>query len=76
VAEQVDNTGPVETDDAGSLAEAIQAIVGIHPSDRWVEILAASILALASSEWSRDTVWVLCEVSSRCRFASIRSTWA
>ena len=41
-------------DEESSLGEAIAALVHVDPTDRWVEILAASVLALATvaSAWS------------------------
>lgn len=47
-------TDPGDRDESGALAEAIQGILGVDPADRWVEVLAAAVLALAtiSSAWS------------------------
>lgn len=43
-----------EISEAHALSEAIRAITGFDPADRWVEILAALVLALATiaSAWS------------------------
>jgi len=50
-----------ELDDFSALHDAIQTLIRIDPPDRWVEILAATVLALATiaSAWSayQSTRW-------------------
>lgn len=43
-----------EANDEGVLREAIHALTHVDPTDRWIELLAASVLALATiaSAWS------------------------
>jgi hypothetical protein len=54
VAEEPELEETLADDDIGALREAIRAITHVDPTDRWVEVVAASVLALATiaSAWS------------------------
>lgn len=61
VTDRSDNDETQTDDDIGALRDAIRTITHVDPTDRWVEVVAAAVLALATvaSAWSayQSTRW-------------------
>ena len=64
-------------DDIGALREAIHSITRIDPTDRWVEVVAAAVLALATvaSAWSayQATRWGGVQAEAFAQAGAIRA---
>lgn len=60
-SDQVGSASPDDSNSIDAMSEALSSLLRIDPTDRWVEVLAATILALATiaSAWSayQATTW-------------------
>ena len=77
LAEGPDLEETLADDDIGALREAVRSITHIDPTDRWVEVVAAAVLSLATiaSAWSayKATRWGGVQAAAFAEAGALRS---